>query len=87
MRAHTKRVKAQIAAAKLALIKTKNPEKKAALKAQLKAANKVLALKKKLAAATTPEKKAAIRAKIVAAKAVLAKASRKVLKASNKVAA
>lgn len=57
------------------------------MKAQLKAANKVLALKKKLAAAKTPEKKAAIRAKIVAAKAVLAKASRKVLKVSNRVAA
>ena len=57
------------------------------MKAQLKAANKVLALKKKLAAAKTPEKKAAIRAKSVAAKAVLAKASRKVLKVSNRVAA
>ena len=57
------------------------------MKAQLKAANKVLALKKKLAAAKTPEKKAAIRAKIVAAKAVLAKASRKVLKVYNRVAA
>ena len=56
------------------------------MKAQLKAASKVLALKKKLAAAKTPEKKAALRSKIAAAKAVLAKASRKVLKVSNRVA-
>jgi tRNA A37 threonylcarbamoyladenosine biosynthesis protein TsaE len=57
------------------------------LKAQIKAANKILALKKKLAAATTPEKKAAIRARIASAKAVLAKTIRKVIKVSNRVAA
>jgi hypothetical protein len=56
------------------------------LKAQLKAANKILALKKKLAAAP-PAKKEAIRAKIAAAKVALAKATRKVLKVTNKVAA
>ena len=56
------------------------------MKAQLKAANKVLALKKKLAAAP-PAKKDAIRAKIAVAKAKLAKATRKVLKVSNRIAA
>jgi len=56
------------------------------LKAQLKAAYKILALKKKLAAAP-PDKKEAIRAKIAKYKYVLAKAIRKVLKVTNKVAA
>jgi len=55
------------------------------LKAQIKAARKILTLKKKLAAAS-PAKKEAIRAKIAAAKRVLARATRKVLKVTNKVA-
>jgi hypothetical protein len=56
------------------------------LKAQLKVASKILALKKKLAAAP-PAKKEVIRAKIAAVKVALAKTTRKVLKVTNKVAA
>jgi len=62
-----KKLTASISSIKAKLASVKNPERKAALKVQLKIANKIVALKKKYAAA--PEsKKAAIRAKIVAAK-------------------
>ena len=69
---------------KKALAKTKFPERKKALVAQLKAAKKVLALRKALKAAP-PAKKAAILAKIVKAKAALKKANQKVVKVTAKV--
>jgi hypothetical protein len=79
----SKILKAKIIAINKKLAKTKNPEKRAALKAQLKAAKKVAALKKQLKSAS-PAKKAAIRAKIAKARAALKKATQKVVKVAAK---
>jgi hypothetical protein len=57
---------------------------KRALKAQLKAAKKVLALQKKLKKAS-PSQKKAIRAKIAKAKAALRKVTKKVHKVTDKL--
>ena len=63
----SKKLSAEITAIRAKLKNAVHPERKAALKAQLRIAKKLIALKKKYAAA--PEsKKAAIRAKIIANK-------------------
>lgn len=81
----TKKIDAKkIASIKAKLANVKNPEKKAALKEQLKAAKRVAELRKKLFAAP-PAKKAAIKAKLEAAKATLARKSAKVFKISKRL--
>lgn len=62
-----KKLNKEIALIKVKLASAKNPERRAALKAQLKIAKKILALKKLYAKAPESEK-AKIRAKIVAKK-------------------
>jgi hypothetical protein len=60
-----KKLNKEVALIKVKLASAKDPERKAALKAQLKIAKKILALKK-LYAKAPESKKAEIRAKIVA---------------------
>ena len=60
-----KKLNKEISLIKFKLASAKNPERRAALKAQLKIAKKILALKK-LYAKAPESKKAEIRAKIVA---------------------
>lgn len=75
--AFSRKLTKKVAAIKAKLAAAKHPERRAALKKQLKIANKIFALKKKYAAA--PEaKKPALRAKIVAAKAKLVAATKRV---------
>ena len=73
-----------MAAVKKALAKTKSPEKKRALVAQLKAIKRVVALRKALSKAPLA-KKAAILAKIVKARAAVKKAASKVVKVNLKI--
>ena len=65
----------RIRAIKARLAKAKNPERKAAIKAQLKAAKKVVAIRKALRKATSPVKRAALKSKLVAARAALKRAT------------
>ena len=81
----TKKLDAKkIATIKAKLASVKNPEKKAALKAQLKAAKKVADLRKALFKAPHA-KKAAIKAKLEAAKAKLARKSAAVFRISKRL--
>jgi hypothetical protein len=74
--AFSKKLTKKVGAIKAKLAGAKHPERRAALKVQLKIANKIFALKKKYAAA--PEaKKPAIRAKIMAVKAKLVAATKR----------
>jgi len=52
----------KLAIAKKRLAVTKNPQRKAALRAQIRAAKKVIALRKQLLKASNPKVKAAIKA-------------------------